>query len=285
MKKLIAVTASLMLATGVISVNAADIRNSEISISDIIESVNEKSGESKCKLLSGLFDCLKDDSCSLPNIEQGSLNDILDYFVNLLPQGKPDDTQKPENDKPEVEETPDVEEKPDVDETPDVEMPETEVPDNQKPDTEIPETPKPDTDVPGNNNNNQDGGYESTNGYVNEVLSLVNKYRNQNGLASVTLDSSLCKAADIRAKEIKSSFSHTRPNGSSCFTVLSELGISYGGAGENIAYGQSTPEEVMTAWMNSDGHRANILGSSFTKLGVGVYSSGGTLYWAQMFAY
>lgn len=278
MKKLIAVTASLMLATGAISVNAADIRNTEISISDIIESVNEQSGESRCRILSGLLDCLKDDSCSIPSFEQGSLSDIIDHFVNLLPQAKPDDTEKPENDKPDTDETPDVEE------TPDVDKPDTEIPEYEKPETNIPETETPDTNIP-ENDNNQNGGYESTNGYVNEVLSLVNKYRNQNGLASLTLDSSLCNAADIRAKEIKTSFSHTRPNGTSCFSVLSELGISYGGAGENIAYGQSTPEEVMTAWMNSDGHRANILGSSFTKLGVGVYSSGGTLYWAQMFAY
>ena len=80
-------------------------------------------------------------------------------------------------------------------------------------------------------------------------------------------------------------FSHTRPDGRSCFTALTDLGISYGGAGENIAYGQSSPEEVMTAWMNSSGHRANILNSSFTKLGVGVYKSGNTIYWVQLFTY
>lgn len=119
--------------------------------------------------------------------------------------------------------------------------------------------------------------------YAEAVLTLVNRYRTQNGLPSLTLDASLCKAAETRAREIVSAFSHTRPNGASCFTVLSESGISYGSAGENIAYGQDSASEVMTAWMNSSGHRANILSSAFAKLGVGVCQSGGTLYWVELF--
>ena len=70
---------------------------------------------------------------------------------------------------------------------------------------------------------------------INEVYEITNNYRSSVGVSSLTLDSSLVTAASIRAKELSNSFSHTRPNGSSCFTVLSELGISYGTAGENIA--------------------------------------------------
>lgn len=74
---------------------------------------------------------------------------------------------------------------------------------------------------------------------INEVYEITNNYRSLVGVSSLTLDSSLVEAASIRAKELSDSFSHTRPNGSSCFTVLSELGISYGTAGENIAAGYS----------------------------------------------
>ena len=118
-----------------------------------------------------------------------------------------------------------------------------------------------------------------------EIVSLVNAERAKYGLNGVTLDTALCKAASVRAGEIVRSFSHTRPNGNTCFSVLGELGITYRGAGENIAYGQPTAREVMTAWMNSEGHRANILNASFTRLGVGIVKNGSTMYWAQMFAY
>ncbi len=277
MKKLIAVTASLMFAVSAISVNAANISEAKISVSDLIECVNVKTEDGKgCNLLSGLLDCIGKGECTLPeiNLGGGSIGDIIEGIIGNLPNSKPDT------------ETPDFN-------VPDTDIPETDVPDNDTPesdtpDTNLPDINIPDTDVPENDNNqggNTGNGFVSQSEYVNEVLRLVNKYRAENGLGALTLDSALCGAADVRAKEIKTSFSHTRPDGSSCFTVLGQLGINYGGAGENIAYGQSSPEEVMTAWMNSDGHRANILNSSFTKLGVGVYSSGGTLYWAQMFTY
>lgn len=80
---------------------------------------------------------------------------------------------------------------------------------------------------------------------INEVYEITNNYRSLVGVSSLTLDSSLVEAASIRAKELSDSFSHTRPNGSSCFTVLSELGISYGTAGENIAAGYSSSQSVM----------------------------------------
>ena len=94
------------------------------------------------------------------------------------------------------------------------------------------------------------------------VASLVNAARQDAGLSELELDADLCAAALARAPEIAQSFSHTRPDGSSCFTILEEFGVSYRAAGENIAMGQRTPEEVMDGWMNSSGHRANILNLS-----------------------
>lgn len=116
------------------------------------------------------------------------------------------------------------------------------------------------------------------------VTSLVNAARRDAGLSELELDADLCAAAQARAQEIAQSFSHTRPDGSSCFMILEEFGISYRAAGENIAMGQRTPEEVMDGWMNSSGHRANILNGTFTSIGVGYYVDGaGAAHWVQIF--
>lgn len=122
--------------------------------------------------------------------------------------------------------------------------------------------------------------------YALEVIRLVNVERAKYGLSELTYTDSLMNAANKRAVEQETVFSHTRPNGTSCFTVLQEYGISYSGAGENIAMGQRTPVEVVNAWMNSQGHRENILNANFTKIGVGCYlGSNGTYYWSQLFTY
>ena len=117
------------------------------------------------------------------------------------------------------------------------------------------------------------------------VLNLVNQNRLSAGLHSLKLDSSLCQAAQIRANEIVSSFSHTRPDGRKFSTVLTDNGIRFTAAGENIAWGQRSAEEVMSAWMNSDGHRANIMNQTYTKLGVGHVTVNGRQYWVQLFSY
>jgi len=115
-------------------------------------------------------------------------------------------------------------------------------------------------------------------------LNVQRVERSKAGLSAVSASSDLNAAAAVRASEIIKSFSHTRPNGTSCFTVLKEMNISYKTAGENIAAGQTTPAQVMEGWMNSEGHRKNILSPSFTKLGVG-YVTGGSYghNWVQLF--
>lgn len=119
---------------------------------------------------------------------------------------------------------------------------------------------------------------------INEVYEITNNYRSLVGVSSLTLDSSLVEAANIRAKELSDSFSHTRPNGSSCFTVLSELGISYGTAGENIAAGYSSSQSVMEGWRSSSGHYQNIISSKFKKIGIGVNIVNNQYYWVQIFS-
>ena len=122
-----------------------------------------------------------------------------------------------------------------------------------------------------------------TTGYTAEVLRLVNAERKKAGLAVVGAGSAeLNAAARKRAEEIAVKFDHQRPNGSGCFTVLGEYGVSSVASGENIAAGYGTPADVMGGWMNSSGHRANILGN-YEQLGVGVYVKNGTVYWAQLF--
>lgn len=123
-----------------------------------------------------------------------------------------------------------------------------------------------------------------TSAYAKEVLRLVNEQRKAYGLSEVSWDEKAAQAAQTRAVELATTFSHTRPDGSSCFTALSENNVSYLSAGENIAYGQKSPAKVMEAWMNSDGHRGNILDSTYNAVGIGVYVvEGGGYYWTQLF--
>ncbi len=123
----------------------------------------------------------------------------------------------------------------------------------------------------------------TTSSYATQVLKLVNAERAKAGLSALTTNTTLTSAANVRAKETKTLFSHTRPDGSSCFTALTQAGVNYKTAGENIAYGQKTPAEVVKAWMESPGHRANIMNANFHKVGIGVYQTGGVIYWSQLF--
>ena len=143
----------------------------------------------------------------------------------------------------------------------------------------------------GNGSNNNGNGSGSTGGTstgtssaAQAVLAEVNAARAQNGLSALTLDANMNRAAAVRAAELAQSFSHTRPNGSRGLTALNEAGVSYRTAGENIASGQQTAQAVVSAWMNSSGHRANILSASFGRMGVGQATIGGRTYWVQLFA-
>ena len=123
----------------------------------------------------------------------------------------------------------------------------------------------------------------SVTAYEQEVVRLVNEARAKNGLKALTYDWELGRVARYKSQDMKDNryFSHTSPTYGSPFQMMKSFGISYRSAGENIARGQATPKAVVDAWMNSPGHRANILNSSFTHIGVGYISDG--KYWTQMF--
>ena len=118
-----------------------------------------------------------------------------------------------------------------------------------------------------------------------EVLKLVNKERSKIGLSPLSVTKKLQSASHTRASEISTLFSHTRPDNTQCFTALEDVGEVYYTAGENIAAGQVSPKMVMNSWMNSAGHKANILTSAFTHMGIGYYYTNGGYrnYWVQMF--
>lgn len=118
-----------------------------------------------------------------------------------------------------------------------------------------------------------------------EILKLVNAERAKQNLKPLTLDWQVSRVAQYKSDDMadKNYFSHTSPTYGSPFDMLKSFNVKYRSAGENIAKGQKTPTAVMTAWMNSEGHRANIMNANFTHLGVGYTVKNGTTYWTQMF--
>ena len=110
-----------------------------------------------------------------------------------------------------------------------------------------------------------------------QVVAETNAERAKYGLKALTVDADLTAAAQIRAWEIAQVFSHTRPDGSSCFTVSNKA------YGENIARGYTYAAKVMAAWMSSEGHRANILRASYGSIGVACVQVNGVYCWVQLF--
>lgn len=123
----------------------------------------------------------------------------------------------------------------------------------------------------------------SVTAFENEVIRLVNEIRVQNGLQALSADWELSRVARYKSQDMVDNryFSHTSPTYGTPFQMIRAFGLSYRSAGENIAYGYATPQAVVNAWMNSSGHRANILNASYTRIGVGYVSAGH--YWTQMF--
>lgn len=119
--------------------------------------------------------------------------------------------------------------------------------------------------------------------YEKEVVRLVNEIRTQNGLRELMYNWELSRVARYKSQDMRDNryFSHTSPVYGTPFQMMKNFGITYRSAGENIARGQTSPKAVVNAWMNSSGHRANILNASFTEIGVGYVADGN--YWTQMF--
>ncbi|EGT3752037.1 CAP domain-containing protein [Clostridioides difficile] len=236
----------------------------------------------------------KDNSCKDKNHNDKNCNNTNKPEDN----NNSDSTNKPGNNKPESNKPEDNNNsgstnKPDNNK-PESNKPEdnnnsgsTDKPDNNKPESNKPEdnnnsdsTNKPD------DNNNSGSTSESFSAYQKEVVDLVNIERAKAGLNPLTLDSSISNVATKKSQDMidNNYFSHNSPTYGSPFDMLKKFGISYKTAGENIAMGQKTPKEVVNAWMNSEGHRKNIMNPNFSKIGVGVaQKSGGSIYWTQIF--
>jgi len=175
--------------------------------------------------------------------------------------------------------------------------PETQKPAEQKPVEQKPaeEVQKPEAQKPAENNNTQKPAEQkpaeqkpaeeakSLSEFEQRVVELTNAERAKQGLPALKIDTELSKVARIKSEDMQKNnyFDHNSPTYGSPFDMMKKFGISYTSAGENIAQGQRTPEEVVQAWMNSAGHRANILNNGFTHIGVGYVESGN--YWTQQF--
>ncbi|MGN7357267.1 CAP domain-containing protein [Paenibacillus sp. SAF-054] len=189
---------------------------------------------------------------------------IFKYQFQLPGAGqvtKPE-TSKPETSKPETSK-------------PETSKPETSKPETSKPETSKPETTKPETSKPST------GTTSNQSSFAAEVIKLVNQERAKAGLKALSENTKLSGMAMDKAKDMSNNnyFDHNSPTYGSPFDMMKKYGISYSYAGENIAKGQKTPSDVMTAWMNSQGHRANILNSNYTTIGVAYYNG----YWVQEF--
>ena len=268
--------------TAAASAGAADVQVAKINIPNSITS------QARQQLVQKLMEKFDFSACfpdwDIPSLKPETKpeqtpdetpEEIPEEMPEQTPDEQPDET--PDNT---PDETPDEQPDEQPDETPD-EAPE-ETPDNTP---QLPEGSRPEeTPDNGTEQNPEDNNNGTSQGdFASQVVALVNAERAKQGLSALTIDTKVQQAALVRAKESVQSFSHTRPNGSSFSTALTEAGVSYRTAGENIAYGQSTPQQVMNAWMNSSGHRANILNANYTTIGVGYTVINGTAYWAQLF--
>lgn len=127
---------------------------------------------------------------------------------------------------------------------------------------------------------------DSVKSLENEVIRLVNIERSKAGLQQLTQNWQLSRVARYKSQDMidKGYFAHNSPTYGSPFRMIESFGIRFSAAGENIAMGQQSPAQVMNAWMNSPGHRNNILSPSFTQIGVGLAKDkNGRMYWTQMF--
>ena len=148
---------------------------------------------------------------------------------------------------------------------------------------EVPSEPETPVEPEAPSESEQPESSDGVHAYERQVVDLVNVQRARSGLQPLTLDAELCRFARVKSQDMHDNryFDHNSPTYGSPFDMMRSFGITYASAGENIAMGYSTPEAVVSAWMNSDGHRANILSTKFALLGVGYVADGG--YWTQWF--
>ena len=185
-------------------------------------------------------------------------------FIQLCPDQTVPDTTPDTDNTPDIDTTPDTDNTPDIDTTPDT---------DSKPDT------TPDTDNKPGTDTTPDSG--SVSSLERQVVALVNQERAAYGLSPLTLSADLSDGARLKSQDMLDSryFYHNSPTYGTPFEMMRSLGITYRAAAENIAMGYRTAEAVVNGWMNSPGHRANILSDKYTEIGVGHVDG----YWTQWF--
>ncbi|MGO0884066.1 CAP domain-containing protein [Clostridioides difficile] len=214
-----------------------------------------------------------DKNCNInkPNDNNNSGSNNKPEDNNNSDSSKPEDDNKPESDKPEDNNNSGSNNKPE---------------DNNNSESNKPEDNNSDSNNKPEDNNSSDSTTGNFSAYQKEVVDLVNVERSKAGLNPLTLDADVSNVATKKSQDMidNNYFAHNSPTYGSPFDMLKKFGISYKTAGENIAMGQKTPKEVVNAWMNSEGHRKNILNPNYSKIGVGVaQKSGGSIYWTQIF--
>ncbi|MEI3606377.1 CAP domain-containing protein [Pseudogracilibacillus sp. SE30717A] len=208
-------------------------------------------------------------------IDKNNFKELESYLANCLSKWniKWDKNSKPNEDeiKQPIDEAEQPEEQPADEAAQPEEQPAEEVTQPNQPSEEVTE------DQPQENESGQLSQFEQ------QVVELTNQERAKNGLKPLQIDNELSKVAREKSRDMQANnyFDHNSPTYGSPFDMMERFGINYRSAGENIAMGQRTPQEVVTAWMNSEGHRANILNSSYTHIGVGYVEQGN--YWTQQF--
>ncbi|NLJ99397.1 MAG: serine protease [Tissierellia bacterium] len=206
------------------------------------------------------------------NYNNSPINYLTNLFNNIIIRFIPSSPSKPVADAKPGNPVPDTKPNNPVPDT----KPSNPVPDT-KPNNPVPDT-KPSNPVPDTNT--------GTNTSIEmEVVRLVNIERQKAGLAPFSYSGELSKVARAKSQDMANNnyFSHNSPTYGDPFAMMRSFGIQYRTAGENIAKGYSSAQSVVNGWMNSPGHRANILNSSFGKIGVGYVNAKGTTYWTQMF--
>ncbi|MBX0359347.1 hypothetical protein K2225_16740 [Halobacillus sp. Nhm2S1] len=206
------------------------------------------------------------------NLQQVDFQSFFDQFAQKYQQAPPEQPkqEEPKAEAPAKEETNQEESK-------------QEAPAPQPEAEQAPVPEQPAEEEVQKEENTQEEATSEVSAFEKQVVELTNQEREKQGLAPLKLDTELSAVAKDKSLDMQQNnyFSHNSPNYGSPFDMMKSYGIDYRTAGENIAMGQTTPEEVVQGWMNSQGHRENIMNPNFTHIGVGHAEDGN--YWTQMF--
>ncbi|WP_066187836.1 CAP domain-containing protein [Gracilibacillus timonensis] len=229
---------------------------------------------------------------SIQQLSESDIQKFLDKCAVQLPQKEQAAPEETKNEEQPAEETTEQPAEEQAQEQPAPEQPTAEQPQAEETTTEAPEQESQETAEQPEQENQEateqpeqesQQASDELSQFEQEVVDLTNQERENQGLAPLEVDTELSKVAKAKSEDMANNgyFSHNSPTYGSPFDMMKQFGIDYQTAGENIAKGQRSPEEVVNAWMNSEGHRANILNGDFTHIGVGYVENGNV--WTQQF--